>query len=68
MFEARAARKAAIAANRLSVEQLEAIIKAKKASDPGILDVSIKAIDEGQAAVRGAISEGLSWLASAIRP
>lgn len=68
MFEARTTRKAAIAANKLSVEQLEAILRAKKAQDPGILDVTLKALDEGQAAVRSAISEGLGWLASAIRP
>ena len=68
MFEARATRKAAVAANKLTVEQLEAIIKAKKAQDPGILDATLKSLDEGQAAVRSAVSEGLSWLASAIRP
>ena len=68
MFEARTTRKAAIAANRLTVEQLEAIIKAKKAQDPGILDVTLKSLDEGQAYVRSAVSEGLGWLASAIRP
>ena len=68
MFEARATRKAAVAANKLSVEQLEAIIKAKRANEPGILDVTLKSLDEGQAYVRGALCEGLGWLASAIRP
>ena len=68
MFEARATRKAAIAANRLSVEQLEAILKAKKASDPGILDVTLKSLDEAQVWTRQTVSDGLGWLASCIRP
>ena len=68
MFEARKDRRAAAAANRLTTEQLEAILRAKKAQDPGILDVTLKSLDEGQAYVRSAVSEGLSWLASAIRP
>lgn len=68
MFEARATRKAAVAANKLSVEQLEAIIKAKRANEPGVFDATITALDEGQAYVRGALAEGLGWLASAIRP
>ena len=68
MFEARKDRRAAAAANRLTTAQLEAILKAKRANEPGVLDVSIKAIDDAQVAVRATISEGLGWLASAIRP
>lgn len=68
MFEARATRKAAIAANRLSVEQLEAIIKAKRKDEPGVIDISVKAIDDAQVWTRQTMSDGLGWLASVIRP
>ena len=68
MFEARATRKAAIAANRLTTAQLEAILKAKKANEPGILDDALKIADDAQVWTRQTMSDGLGWLASVIRP
>ena len=56
------------AADKLTTAELEALLKMRRANEPGVLDVSIKAIDDAQVAVRATISEGLGWLASAIRP
>ena len=56
------------AANKLSTEELERLVRARRANEPGVIDISVKAIDDAQVAVRATISDGLGWLASCIRP
>lgn len=68
MFESRNNRRAAVAANKLSIEQLEAIVRAKKAQNPDWFDVTVKSLDEAQVWTRSVVSDGIAWLADCIRP
>ena len=53
---------------KLSTEQLEQIIRARRASEPGLLDSALKGLDEAQVEVRSSLASGIRWLADCIRP
>ena len=54
--------------DRLSTTQIEAILKARKANEPSLFDGVVKTLDESQAYVRTGVADGLSWLASCLKP
>ena len=68
MFAARSERRAAVAASTLTIAQLEAIVKAKRAAEPSWFDTAARAADEAQIAARSGLAEGIRWLADCIRP
>ncbi len=56
------------AINQLTTAELEAILKARKASEPSLFDGIVTSLDEAQVSVRTSVADGLSWLASCLKP
>ena len=56
------------AINQLTTSELEAILKARKASEPSFFDGIIKTLDEAQVSARTSVADGLSCVATWLKP
>ena len=56
------------AINQLTTAELEAILKARKASEPSFFDGIITSLDSAQMSVRTTVADGLDAVASRLKP
>ena len=56
------------AIRRMTTEELEQIIRSRRANEPGLLDSVLKSLDDTQVEARSSLASGIRWLADCIRP